>query len=88
MAQADERGFGMLGSSVFVANPPHTLFAELQPVMPYLAQVLAQVMIQRGERLIQQQRLRLRRRPASGCGVGSKCVGCPCVSPWVGCVVA
>ncbi len=42
VAQADERGFGMMGSSVFVANPPHTLFADLQPVMPYLAQVLAQ----------------------------------------------
>ena len=42
VAQADDRGFGMLGSSVFVANPPHTLFVELQPVMPYLAQVLAQ----------------------------------------------
>jgi 23S rRNA (adenine2030-N6)-methyltransferase len=27
---------------VFVANPPHTLFDELQPVLPYLAQVLAQ----------------------------------------------
>jgi 23S rRNA (adenine2030-N6)-methyltransferase len=42
VAQADERGFGMLGSSVFVANPPHTLFDDLQPVLPYLAQVLAQ----------------------------------------------
>jgi 23S rRNA (adenine2030-N6)-methyltransferase len=42
VAQADERGFGMLGSSVFVANPPHTLFATLQPVLPYLAQALAQ----------------------------------------------
>ncbi len=42
VAQADERGFGMMGSSLFVANPPHTLFADLQPVMPYLAQVLAQ----------------------------------------------
>lgn len=42
VAQADERGFGMMGSSVFVANPPHTLFGDLQPVMPYLAQVLAQ----------------------------------------------
>ena len=42
VAQADERGFGMMGSSIFVANPPHTLFAELQPVMPYLAEVLAQ----------------------------------------------
>ncbi len=36
------RGFGLLGSSVFVANPPHTLFGELQPVLPFLAQALAQ----------------------------------------------
>ena len=42
VAQADERGFGMMGSSIFVANPPHTLFGELQPVLPYLADVLAQ----------------------------------------------
>ncbi len=42
VAQADARGFGMTGSSVFVANPPHTLHGELQPVLPYLAQALAQ----------------------------------------------
>jgi 23S rRNA (adenine2030-N6)-methyltransferase len=42
VAQADARGFGMLGSSMFVANPPHTLFAQLQPVLPFLAQALAQ----------------------------------------------
>jgi 23S rRNA (adenine2030-N6)-methyltransferase len=42
VAEADERGFGLIGSSVFVANPPHTLFATLQPVLPWLAQVLAQ----------------------------------------------
>ena len=42
VAQADARGFGMLGSSVFIANPPHTLHDELQPVLPYLAQTLAQ----------------------------------------------
>ncbi len=42
LAQADARGYGMMGSSLFVANPPHTLFAQLQPVMPYLAQTLAQ----------------------------------------------
>lgn len=42
VAQADERGFGLIGSSVFVANPPHTLFGTLQPVLPFLAQVLAQ----------------------------------------------
>jgi 23S rRNA (adenine2030-N6)-methyltransferase len=42
VAQADERGFGMLGSSVFVANPPHTLFTALQPVLPFLVEHLAQ----------------------------------------------
>ncbi len=42
VAQPDERGFGMMGSSVFVANPPHTLHAALQPVLPFLAQALAQ----------------------------------------------
>ena len=42
VAQADAKGYGMMGSSVFVANPPHTLFAELQPVLPFLATALAQ----------------------------------------------
>jgi 23S rRNA (adenine2030-N6)-methyltransferase len=42
VAQADARGFGMMGSSVFVANPPHTLHGALQPVLPFLAQALAQ----------------------------------------------
>ena len=42
VAQAHARGFGLMGSSVFVANPPHTLFADLQPVLPFLAQALAQ----------------------------------------------
>ena len=42
VAQADARGFGMLGSSVFVANPPHTLHATLAPLLPWLAQALAQ----------------------------------------------
>ena len=42
MARADERGFGLLGSSVFVANPPHTLHGSLQPVLPWLAATLAQ----------------------------------------------
>ena len=41
VALADERGYGMMGSSVFVANPPHTLFGDLQPVMPWLAEALA-----------------------------------------------
>jgi 23S rRNA (adenine2030-N6)-methyltransferase len=42
VAQADARGFGMLGSSMFIANPPHTLHDALQPVLPWLAQALAQ----------------------------------------------
>jgi 23S rRNA (adenine2030-N6)-methyltransferase len=42
VAQADARGFGMLGSSMFIANPPHTLYDDLQPVMPFLATALAQ----------------------------------------------
>ena len=42
VAQADAKGYGLMGSSVFVANPPHTLFAELQPVLPFLATALAQ----------------------------------------------
>jgi 23S rRNA (adenine2030-N6)-methyltransferase len=42
VAQGDERGFGMLGSSVFIANPPHTLVAELRPAVAWLAQVMAQ----------------------------------------------
>jgi 23S rRNA (adenine2030-N6)-methyltransferase len=42
VAHADARGFGMLGSSMFVANPPHTLHASLLPVLPWLARELAQ----------------------------------------------
>ncbi len=42
VAEPDERGFGMMGSSVFVANPPHTLHGALQPVLPFLARTLAQ----------------------------------------------
>ena len=41
-ARADARGFGLMGSSVFVANPPHTLHGLLQPVLPWLARELAQ----------------------------------------------
>jgi 23S rRNA (adenine2030-N6)-methyltransferase len=42
VAEADARGYGMMGSSVFVANPPHTLHGVLQPVLPWLARELAQ----------------------------------------------
>jgi 23S rRNA (adenine2030-N6)-methyltransferase len=33
-------GFGMHGSGMFILNPPWTLYAELQQLMPYLAGVL------------------------------------------------
>jgi 23S rRNA (adenine2030-N6)-methyltransferase len=42
VARGDARGFGLLGSSVFVANPPHRLFDTLQPLLPWLARELAQ----------------------------------------------
>jgi 23S rRNA (adenine2030-N6)-methyltransferase len=42
VADADARGFGMQGSSVFVANPPHTLAPALRQALPWLADVLAQ----------------------------------------------
>ena len=42
VARAGERGFGLMGSSVFVANPPHTLHGALQPLLPWLAEALAQ----------------------------------------------
>ena len=42
VARAGERGFGLMGSSVFVANPPHTLHDALQPLLPWLAQALEQ----------------------------------------------
>ena len=32
----------MLGRSVFVANPPHTLAATLRDTLPWLVQVLGQ----------------------------------------------
>ena len=38
----DARGYGLLGSSVFVANPPHTLAAALRKLMPLLAKDLGQ----------------------------------------------
>jgi 23S rRNA (adenine2030-N6)-methyltransferase len=42
VARADARGFGMIGSSVFVANPPHTLHGALQTTLPWLASVLGE----------------------------------------------
>ena len=40
--QAHERGFGLLGSSMFVINPPWTLHDTLQQTLPYLVDVLGQ----------------------------------------------
>ncbi|MDP1646910.1 MAG: 23S rRNA (adenine(2030)-N(6))-methyltransferase RlmJ [Rubrivivax sp.] len=42
VVRAGERGFGLMGSSVFVANPPHTLHGALQPLLPWLAEALEQ----------------------------------------------
>jgi 23S rRNA (adenine2030-N6)-methyltransferase len=42
VAQADERGYGMLGSGMFVVNPPYTLHDELQACLPYLVEKLGQ----------------------------------------------
>ena len=42
VARPRERGFGMLGSCVFVANPPHTLAPALRQALPWLAEVLAE----------------------------------------------
>jgi 23S rRNA (adenine2030-N6)-methyltransferase len=40
--QPDAMGFGLAGSGILVINPPHTLHAQLQTLLPWLAQVLAQ----------------------------------------------
>lgn len=41
VGRADERGFGLLGSHVLIANPPHTLAAALRDTLPWLAEALA-----------------------------------------------
>lgn len=38
--QADSRGFGLIGSSMVVINPPHTLRAMLDQTMPVLTELL------------------------------------------------
>lgn len=40
--EPDENGFGMLGSGLFVINPPWTLKTTMETVMPYLIEKLAQ----------------------------------------------
>jgi 23S rRNA (adenine2030-N6)-methyltransferase len=40
--EPDEQGFGMLGSGLFIINPPWTLAENMKSVMPYLTEKLAQ----------------------------------------------
>jgi 23S rRNA (adenine2030-N6)-methyltransferase len=40
--QPDGRGFGLIGSGVFIANPPHVLHDELAPSMQTLVDLLGQ----------------------------------------------
>jgi len=40
--QSDARGFGLIGSGVFVANPPHVLHDTLKPLMQFLVDALGQ----------------------------------------------
>ena len=40
--EPDAKGFGMLGSGLFIINPPWTLKATMQSVMPYVVEKLAQ----------------------------------------------
>ncbi len=40
--RTDAQGFGLAGSGLFVLNPPHTLHGQLQPVLPWLRDALAQ----------------------------------------------
>jgi len=40
--EPDEKGFGMLGSGLFIINPPWTLKDTMQNIMPYLVEKLAQ----------------------------------------------
>ncbi|WKB51342.1 23S rRNA (adenine(2030)-N(6))-methyltransferase RlmJ [Eleftheria terrae] len=40
--QPDERGFGLLGSGMFVINPPWVLHDQLRDVLPWLTEALAQ----------------------------------------------
>jgi 23S rRNA (adenine2030-N6)-methyltransferase len=42
VAEPGERGFGMIGSSMVVINPPHGLAETLRECLPYLARVLGQ----------------------------------------------
>lgn len=40
VSEPDAEGFGMTGSGMFVVNPPHTLPAQLEAMLPYLVRHL------------------------------------------------
>lgn len=40
--QPDARGFGLIGSGLFIANPPHVLHDALKPLLQFLVDVLGQ----------------------------------------------
>ena len=42
LAEPNERGFGMLGSGIFIINPPHTLLPALREALPVLVKLLGQ----------------------------------------------
>jgi 23S rRNA (adenine2030-N6)-methyltransferase len=42
LAEPNERGFGLLGSGVFVINPPHLLAPALREALPVLVRLLGQ----------------------------------------------
>ena len=41
-SQPDARGYGLLGSSMFVVNPPHGLHETLQGLLPFFVETLGQ----------------------------------------------
>ncbi len=42
VAEPNDRGYGLLGSGLFVINPPHTLMAALREALPVLVRLLGQ----------------------------------------------
>ena len=42
VAEPNDRGFGLLGSGMFVINPPHTLMPALREALPVLLRLLGQ----------------------------------------------
>jgi 23S rRNA (adenine2030-N6)-methyltransferase len=42
VAEPNDRGFGLLGSGLFIINPPHTLKGQLHAALPVLVRLLGQ----------------------------------------------